>query len=819
MEQRYAELPVVGMSCARCAANVERTLKKKVPGVLDASVNFATETAQVEYDPDQVSPDDMAEAVKKAGFELVVPKRSQSAQFPVLGMTCTRCAANVERTLKKKVPGVLDVSVNFASETAQVEYDPSLVGPNEMAEAVKNAGYELVLPTEGGLQTDVEQEAREAELALQKRTFWVGVAFTLPLFILSMGRDFGLLGAWSHAPWVGWLFLALATPVQFYTGGGYYAGGYRSIRSGGANMDVLVALGSSVAYVYSIFVLLVPGLGTHVYFETSAVIITLIKLGKLLEAGAKGKASAAIKKLMALAPKTARVLDADGNETEIPAEKVRPGQKVLVRPGEAFPVDGMVVSGRSAVNESNLTGESIPVDKASGDKVFGSTLNQEGLLTVEATGVGVDTALARIIDLVRRAQGSKAPIQRLADKVSAVFVPTIIGLALLTFLIWLIAEGEFVPAMVRMVAVLVIACPCALGLATPTAIMVGTGLGAGRGILFKSSEALETAHRLEVVMLDKTGTITKGEPVLTDFNPLGSAESDDLLALVAGAESGSEHPLAGAVVQGAKDRGLTLARPEEFKAVQGKGLEALVSGRKVLAGKPGWFRELGFMTDEAETLVSALAQEGKTVMLAALDGEPAAVFAVADELKPGSAEAVSALKQMGLEPHMITGDNEQTALAMAKKVGIEKVEAEVLPQHKEQAVQKVQDQGRLVGMVGDGVNDAPALARADVGIAMGGGTDVAMEAGGVTLVGGDLMGVAKAIKLSRATMATIKQNLFWAFFYNLILVPVAAGVLHPLPWVPHFIRDLHPVMAAGAMAMSSVTVVLNSLRLSRAKLD
>ena len=819
MEQRHAELPVVGMSCARCAANVERTLKKKVPGVLDASVNFATETAQVDYDPGQVSPEDMAEAVKKAGFELVVPKASQSAEFPVLGMTCTRCAANVERTLKKKVPGVLDASVNFASETAHVEYDPARVSPEDMAEAVKNAGYELVLPVDGGLQTDVEQQAREAVLAHQKRTFVVGLIFTIPLFVLSMSRDFGLLGAWSHAPWVGWLFLVLATPVQFYTGGGYYVGGFRSIRSGGANMDVLVALGSSVAYFYSILVLLIPGLGSHVYFETSAVIITLIKLGKLLEAGAKGKASAAIKKLMALAPKTARVLDDNGNETEIPAEKVRPGQKVLVRPGEAFPVDGVVVSGRSAVDESNLTGESIPVDKTAGDKVFGSTVNQEGLLTVEAIGVGADTALARIIDLVRKAQGSKAPIQRLADRVSAVFVPTIIGLALLTFFIWWLAAGEFVPAMVRMVAVLVIACPCALGLATPTAIMVGTGLGAGQGILFKSSEALETAHRLEVVMLDKTGTITKGEPVLTDFTPLEDGDENELLALVAGAESGSEHPLAKAVVRGARDRGLELPRPEEFQAVKGMGLKAVIMGRKVRAGKPGWFREEGLLPAKAEALIDGLSSKGKTVMLAAVEAKPAAVFAVADEVKPGSAQAVAALKEMGLEPRMITGDNQQTARAMAHKVGIEKVEAEVLPEHKEEAVAQAQAEGRLVAMVGDGVNDAPALARADVGIAMGGGTDVAMEAGGVTLVGGDLMGVAKAIKLSRATMATIKQNLFWAFFYNLILVPLAAGVLHPLPWVPHFIRDLHPVMAAGAMAMSSVTVVLNSLRLSRAKLD
>ncbi|MCB2225093.1 MAG: heavy metal translocating P-type ATPase [Desulfarculaceae bacterium] len=815
MAQQHAELPVVGMTCARCAANVERTLNKKVEGVTGASVNFGTETVSLDYDPDQVSLEDLATAVKDAGYQLIVPEKSKHVDLPVVGMTCTRCSANVERTLNKKVDGVVEAHVNFATETASIDYDPSKTSLEAMAAAVKNAGYELILPVEGEGAEDPEAVARAAELAAQRRFFWVGVAFTVPLFVLSMGRDFGLVGAWSHAAWVNWLFFALATPVQFYTGGGFYVGGWKSIKGGAANMDVLVALGSSVAYFYSLALLLFPGLGAHVYFETSAVIITLIKLGKLLEAKAKGEASAAIRKLMDLAPKKARVLDDQGNEIEIPAGQVQKGQIVIVKPGESIPVDGVVVSGASAVDEAAMTGESIPVDKKQGDQVFGATVNQQGLLRIEATGVGSDTALAQIIRLVRAAQGSKPAIQRLADQVAAVFVPVIIIVALGTFAAWWILGGEFVPAMIRMVAVLVIACPCALGLATPTAIMVGTGKGASLGILYKNSEALETAHKLSKVMFDKTGTITKGEPQLTDWEPLGSA-GDEALGLIAAAESGSEHPIARAVVDGAKAQGASLGQPGEFTAHSGFGIEAVVDGHQLKVGKPGWFVDQ--CGPELEQQVAELSGQGKTVMLAAIDGALAGLLAVADQEKPGAEQAIAELKEMGITPVMITGDNARAAQAVAARVGISEVVAEVLPENKDQKVREAQADGSVVAMVGDGINDAPALARADVGIAIGSGTDIAMEASDITLVGGELSGVSRAIKLSKATMVTIKQNLFWAFFYNAALVPIAAGVLHQVMWLPIYIRDLHPVLAAGAMAFSSVSVVTNSLRLGRKKI-
>jgi Cu+-exporting ATPase len=529
MATESIELPVVGMTCASCAATVERTLHKKVPGVVSASVNFGTETATVEFDPTATDLQVLTRAVKNAGYELVLPEPSRRAELPVVGMTCARCAATVERTLNRKVPGVLSANVNFGTETATVEFDPALTDLQTMAKAVQKAGYELVLPAAGLEEQDAEQAARERELRSQKRFFLVGLLFTVPLFVMAMGRDFFLLGAWVHAVWVNWLFFLLATPVQFYTGWGFYTGGWKSVRAGSANMDVLVALGSSAAYFYSVAVLILPGVGQHVYFETSAVIITLIKLGKLLEARAKGHASAAIRKLMDLAPKVAHVEDENGREHDIPADQVQAGQLVLIRPGERIPVDGLVLSGQSAVDESMLTGESIPVDKEEGEVVFGATVNQQGLLKIRATGVGSQTALAQIIRLVRQAQGSKAPIQRLADRVSSVFVPVIIIIAGITLGVWWAVGGEFVPAMIRMVAVLVIACPCALGLATPTAIMVGTGKGAGMGILFKNSEALETAHRLSTVMFDKTGTITKGEPALTDWIPL---DSDGKQALV-----------------------------------------------------------------------------------------------------------------------------------------------------------------------------------------------------------------------------------------------------------------------------------------------
>jgi len=730
----------------------------------------------------------------------------------VIGMTCANCAMAVERTLTRKVPGVVSATVNLASETVNVEYDTAEATLDVLAEAVDRAGYTLVLPREDSVEGDDEQTARKSEIRREQRAFITGIVFTVPLFVLSMARDFSLVGAWAHAPWVNWLFLALATPVQFYTGWGFYTGGFKSIRNGSANMDVLVALGSSTAYFYSTALLFTPVLGSHVYFETSAMIITLIKFGKYLETVAKGRASSAIRKLMDLAPAVAH-LEKNGVEVDVPVGKLRPWDSVVVRPGEHIPVDGVVIYGESAVDESMMTGESIPVDKTEGDTVYGATVNMHGRLKIRAEGVGSETVLAQIIRLVNRAQGSKAPIQRVADRVSAVFVPVIIGIALVTFAVWWIFGGDLVQAMIRMVAVLVIACPCALGLATPTAVMVGSGKGASMGVLFKNSEALETAHKLSAIMFDKTGTITVGKPVLTDWIPLSDTNEDDL-ALIASTESGSEHPISRAIVNGALERGCTLTEPEKFEAVAGHGIQATVSGHTVLIGSAVWIANKTGL-GEIQEKIGHLMNSGKTVMIALIDNRIAGIITVSDELKPDADKAVHALKSMGIEPVMLTGDNEKAARTVAEKIGISHVVAGILPEKKEMVVEDFQRRGECVGMVGDGINDSPALARADVGIAIGTGTDIAKETSDITLVGGELIGVARAIKLSRETMRTIKQNLFWAFFYNIILVPVAAGILYGVTWMPGFIRHLHPAMAAGAMAFSSVSVVLNSLRLSK----
>jgi Cu+-exporting ATPase len=826
MAKERATLSITKMHCANCAFTVERSLKK-VEGVSDAVVNFATEQASVTFDPGQLKPADLVKQVEDAGYGVVTAK----VELPITGMTCANCAATVGRTLSKKVDGVVQANVNFATERASVEYIPGVTTIAAMIEAIEAAGYGVVQAAADAAEPleDVEAKARQAEIADQTLKFWVGVAFALPLFLFSMARDFGLLGDWAHAAWVNWLFLAMATPVQFYTGWDYYVGSYHALRNRTANMDVLVAMGSSVAYVYSIAVLLLPDIGQHVYFETSAVIITLIKLGKLLEARAKGRTGEAIRKLMGLRAKTARVVR-DGAEVDVPVERVRVGDVVVVRPGERVPVDGIVVEGHSAVDESMLTGEPLPVDKGPGDEIVGATINKQGLLKFEATRVGAETALAQIIRLVQEAQGSKAPIQRLADRVAGVFVPAVILAAFLTFAIWWAASGDFTTAMIRLVAVLVIACPCALGLATPTAIMVGTGKGAALGILFKNSEALETAHRLQVIVLDKTGTLTVGEPAVTDVvvgKLAGEADADQptnlpvsqLLRLAASAERGSEHPLGQAIVAEAEARELALADPQNFEAVAGRGIRAQVEGRAVLVGKPMWIEAEGVPLDDLAGEIERLQAEAKTAIVVAVDGEAAGVLGVADTLKEGSAEAVAQLHRLGLETVMLTGDNQRTAEAIGAQVGIDRIVAEVLPADKAAQVKQLQSDGRLVAMVGDGINDAPALAQADVGIALGTGTDVAMETAGVTLMRGDLRVVGQALALSRATMRTIKQNLFWAFFYNVILIPVAAGVLYPLPWawIPDVLRQLHPVLAAFAMAFSSITVISNSLRLRRAK--
>jgi Cu+-exporting ATPase len=806
METKQVNLPVTGMTCANCSLTIERNLKR-LDGVESATVNLATEKASVIYDPSIVKEGDFLALIRDIGYDVATAK----AELPITGMTCANCASTVERTLKR-LDGVVTANVNLANERASVEYLPGVVSLAAIQQAIRDVGYDVVVPGEGESAEDVERAAREAEIRDQTRKFWVGVAFALPLFLLSMGRDFGLLGEWAHASWVNWLFLALASPVQFYVGWDYYVGGFKSLRAGSANMDVLVAMGSSAAYFYSVAVLLFPSIGAHVYFETSALIITLIKLGKMLESRAKGRTSEAIKKLMGLRPKTARVLR-DGVEMDVPVESVMLGDVVMVHPGERLPVDGIVIEGHSAVDESMLTGESLPVDKKLGSEVVGGTINKQGLLKFEATRVGAQTALAQIIRLVEEAQGSKAPIQRLADRVSAVFVPAVIATATVTFLAWLlIGRVGFTQSLIYMVAVLVIACPCAMGLATPTAIMVGTGKGAERGILFKNSEALERAHELATVMLDKTGTITLGEPSVTDVvsGSPGLRDRDSVLRLAASAERGSEHPLGQAIVQAAQEAGLVLGEPEGFEAVAGQGIAATVVGQHVLVGSRRLLDSHGVVLNGLDASLARFEDEAKTAMLVAVDGEAVGVLAVADTVKEGSVEAIREMQALGLEVVMITGDNQRTAESIGQQVGVSRVLAEVLPADKAIQVKALQAEGKTVAMVGDGVNDAPALAQADVGIAIGTGTDVAMAAADVTLMSGDLRGVPRSIALSRATMRTIKQNLFWAFFYNVILIPLAAGAFYP--W---FGLRLHPVLAAAAMAFSSIFVVSNSLRLRR----
>lgn len=815
MVESNITLPVSGMSCGNCAVNLERALKS-LSGVSEVHVNFASEQAAVSFDSEEIGVRDVVEKIHGAGFG--VP--SSTVEFPIMGMTCANCAATIERTLRKKVPGVLEATVNFAAERARVEHLPAVTGIEEMIVAIEEAGFRAVPPDETLDSDDTELAARKAEIREQTKKFFVGVVFTTPLFLLSMGRDFGLLGSWSHAAWMNWLFLVLASPVQFYTGWDYYRGGLRSLKNRTANMDVLVAMGSSVAYLYSLSLLLYPPLGEHVYFETSAVIITLIKLGKMLESRTKARTGGAIRKLIGLRPKTATILE-KGKEKEVPLTRIKVGHVVIVRPGESVPVDGVILEGDSDVDESMLTGEPFPVQKSPGDRITGGTINGAGRLKFKAERVGKETALAGIIRLVQQAQGSRAPIQALADTVAAVFVPVVIGIALLTFTLWWAIGGEFVPAMIRLVAVLVIACPCALGLATPTAIMAGTGKGAEKGVLFKDSEALETASKLDTVVLDKTGTITTGKPAVTDMIVTDSVteNENELLKLVASLERGSEHPLGKAVVGEAQKRGMSLMEPQDFMASKGLGVHGKINGRNILVGKPDWFDERSLNLDGVRNHIRSLQGEGKTVVAAAVDGRIAGLIAFADALRPESNEVVARLRRQELKVVMLTGDHIQAARAIASELKMDEAIAEVRPEEKWSRIKELQDKGRRVGMVGDGINDAPALAQADVGMAIGTGTDVAVETGDIILASGHLGGILRAINLSRATMRTIRQNLFWAFFYNILLIPVAAGALYPFESLPFFLRQLHPILAALAMAMSSITVVSNSLRLYRAKAE
>ncbi|MEL6269489.1 MAG: heavy metal translocating P-type ATPase [Chloroflexota bacterium] len=814
MTVQNIEMPVVGMTCSVCVRNVERALGKD-DGVQDATVNFATERASVAYDPTQTDLPTLVGRIQQSGYEVATAE----VELPITGMTCAACERNVSRALRKP-DGVLDVSVNLATERARVQYLPGTVTRRDLIAAVARAGYGVIDTSSVDEPEDAEQAARDAEITRQWRLVIIGTIFTAPLVVLSMTRHFMhsvplLMGA---VPWLGadyWLFIfaLMATPVMVIVGRQYIVGAYKSLRNGTANMDVLVAMGTLAAYGYGLIVLagIVFGFSDRVgkadYFETAAVIITLITLGKLLEARAKGRTSEAIKKLMGLTPKTARVLK-NGDEIEVRLDDLLIGDRVVVRPGERIPVDGVVVEGRSSVDEAMLTGESMPVNKSVGDEVIGGTINKQGRLIMDATRVGAETALAQIIRLVRDAQGSKAPIQRIADQVSGVFVPIVIVLALVTFVGWLtIGNATLTTAILNTIAVLVIACPCALGLATPTAVMVGTGRGAEMGVLFKNSESLENTRRLNVVTLDKTGTITRGEPTVTDVVPADGFTETDLLRLAGSAERGSEHPLGEAVVEAARAEGLPLSNPTDFEAEVGRGLRATVSGKSVRVGSPRFLREQGIRDDALASQREALQAQARTVIGVAVDDELAGIIGIADTVKAGSAQAIAALQAQGIEVVMMTGDNQQTADAVACEVGITRVFAEVLPEDKVAVVRQLQAEGQRVGMVGDGVNDAPALAGADVGIAIGTGTDIAMEASDVTLISGDLRGVVRAIDLSRATLRTIYQNLFWAFIYNIILIPVAMLGL------------LIPMFAAAAMATSSVFVVSNSLGLRGRRLQ
>ena len=816
---RSLRIPIQGMDCASCAARIERALSA-VPGVESASVNFAAEEATISLAPDAAP--DLAAAVQDIGYRV----REREIELAIEGMHCASCVQKVERALAAQ-PGVVQAAVNLAAETARVRTVPGAVDPGDLVAVLERAGYAAREVGAAGRAEAERAASRSAELASLRRRWLVAFALWLPFGIFEMAPHLLMLAGapvhgWPVLP--PWLQLVLATPMLAYSGRHFFVGAWKGLKHRSADMNTLVETGTGAAYASSAFATLAPealrsaGIEPHIYFEAAATIVTLILLGTWLEVRAKGRTGEAIRELLGLQPESARVRR-DGREVEVPVAEVKVGDVIVVRPGERVPVDGEVLEGRSAVDESMLTGESMPVEKGSGDEVIGATMNRSGSFAFRATRVGSDTALARIVRLVGEAQGSKAPVQRLADLVAAWFVPIVIAVAIATFVLWFVLgpEPSLTYAIVTSVAVLIIACPCALGLATPTAIMVGTGRGAAMGILIKDAESLEIAQAVEVIVLDKTGTVTRGEPSVTDVVPADGTTANELLAIAAAAERGSEHPIGEAIVREAEARGLEIPRASEFAAFAGRGIEAEVDGGRVTIGTPGLLvaRGVGPPADEKEAeLVRRLADDGKSVVRVAVAGRPAGFLAVADTVQEGSAEAVRALRARGLEVVMLTGDDRRTAAAIAMRVGIDSVLAEVQPEEKAARIRELQDSGKRVAMVGDGINDAPALAQADVGIAIGTGTDVAIEAGDITLIRSDLRGVAEAIALSARTMRTIKQNLFFAFVYNVVGIPIAAGLLWPWTGVL-----MAPWVGALAMVLSDATVMGNSLKLRTARLE
>jgi len=806
---------ITGMTCANCAATVEKGLAG-IHGVEQANVNFASGKAFLEYDPSKVSLAKIKHTIDQLGYGVATKK----SILPVGEMTCASCVARVKQALLS-VPGVVSASVNLASGKATVEF----IEGTELADlrrAVKEAGYEL--GSEVGTLGDVTIAA-QGEIRTVRNRFILAAILTSAIMALMWAPSF------IGKPYLLWV---LATPVLFWVGWRFYQGAWSAMRHRTADMNTLIAVGTSAAYFYSMVAVLFPGyftaggLESHLYFDTSAMIITLILLGRFLEARARGKTSEAIKKLVGLQPKTALVIR-DGEEREITIEDVQIGDLILVRPGERVPVDGIIRRGYSSIDESMITGESIPAEKKVDDEVIGATINKTGSFEFEATKVGKDTTLAQITRLVEEAQGSKAPIQHLADVIASYFVPVVIGIAITAFIIWYFVgpAPTITFALLNFVAVLIVACPCAMGLATPTAIMVGTGKGAENGVLIRSGEALERSHKIGTLLLDKTGTLTRGEPQVTDIIAVSSSSQEEVLRLAASVEHGSEHLLGEAIVKSALAKKLEISPALDFNAVPGSGVEASVDGKKLILGNLRLVKERGLSLNSMEEEANRLWQKGRTVMFLGVDKQVAGIIALADTIKPQAKEVLEALHRMGIEVVMITGDNQRTAEAIAREVGIDRVLAEVLPEHKAREVKKLQEDGKVVAMVGDGINDAPALAQADIGIAIGTGTDVAIETADITLVSGDLKGIVTAIALSKRTMRTIKQNLFWAFAYNSALIPVAAGVLYfafghtGVPAGLHFILGdygfLNPILAAAAMAASSITVVSNSLRLRRFK--